>query len=143
MNIDEFIAHLKDSIRPFEYADPIATRYFMLSYDQSVSYFKDDPRKYIIAALHARGAHDMKSYVASTIIFKAPATVGRAQIAINNWRNFLIQIFEGEDNFRLMICVVKQYANTLNPIFLNVPDKQIEFDFHNFREEVIEKFEDN
>ena len=139
MKIDEFIVSLKNNETTFFNKPKVVTRYFMLTYDESLD-LKGDFRYYIIAALHAKGAHHIKSYVASGIIFRAPATMNDSNLAIRRWKNYLNRLFNNGGTFGLMICMAKQYTNDNAPVFLKIPYGTIEEDFDGIRDEVIEKF---
>jgi hypothetical protein len=137
-NLDKFIVSIREKEKPFAYADPISSRHFMLSYDESIDALDDeDFRPYIIAALHAKGATEMKSYVASTIIFKAPTTTGSSGQALANWKNYLVGVFGPE--LTIMISVITQYKD-LTPVFDKVANPSIETQFDERVTKVKDKF---
>ncbi|MGZ7066907.1 MAG: hypothetical protein ACXVHT_01235, partial [Methanobacterium sp.] len=126
--------YLKVNVEPFENEAPEITRNFMLTYDQSTD-VSSDFRYFIIAALHAGGAHHIKSYVASGIIFQATATSDKSNKAINRWKNYLNELFNNNGTFGQMICITRQYDDN-SPIFLKVPYGTIEEEFDDIRDVV-------
>lgn len=136
--LDEFIIGIKKVEKHFAYEIPVVSNYFVLSYDESIAELdNDDFRPYIIAALHAKGAVDMQSYVASTILFKAQSQEGLACIALTNWKKYLIDIFGAE--IKIMLCITGKYK-TGTLLFDKITDASVESEFIARRDIVIGKF---
>jgi hypothetical protein len=136
--VNSFIRELKERFPPFEYEQPTVVRFFMLSYDQTLEDFLPDSTAWLIAALHAKGAHMIASFVPGCIFFQAEAKENRSKQAIENWGNYLAGLFAGECKF--VICVVREYSNTGAPIFGIFPTKEREEKFDDLVQWVIERF---
>ena len=137
-NLDKFISAIKKAEKPFEYKDTIVYRDFMLSYDESIDALDDeDFRPYIIAALHAKGATNLDSEVASTITFKAPYKKGESFNVLNNWKNYLVDVFGKEITFKLSI---SRSFDDGDPVSISVPDPSIKSAFVTRYDSVKTKF---
>ena len=138
-DLDKYIKAIRKDVKHFEYEAPVVVINFMLSYDESIDALENkDFRPYIIAALYAKGAINMQSYVASTILFSSNSTNSKAGNALANWKKYLIDVFG--DEIKIMICVTSNYTKINTPVFDKVPDISIEAEFTTRREMVIEKF---
>lgn len=137
-NLDKFIVSIRANEKPFVYEEPKVDRHFMLSYDESIDALEnDDFRPYIISALHVKGAVNMKSYVASSIIFTAPITDAKSFAALKNWKDYLAKVFGPE--LTLMLCIIRNY-NDNTPIFTKTANPSIESAFDERVKKVKEKF---
>lgn len=136
--LDEFILAIKKGEKPFVYGTPVTVAYLLLSYDESIAELDNaDFRPYIIAALHAKGAVDIQSYVASTILFKVESQEGKSWIALANWKKYLIDIFGAE--IKIMLCVTLKTTDD-KPLFDKVANPSIEAEFISRRDIVLGKF---
>lgn len=136
--LDEFITSIKAKESPFVYTGTKVDAHFLLSYDESIEELDDnDFRPFIIAALHVKGAKNIKSYVASTVIFTVEIEEGKSFTAIRNWKKYLSDVFGNELTF--MLCRIKP-ADGNEAIFDKVPNKSIESQFDDRLILVREKF---
>jgi len=137
-DLDKYIKAIRKDVKPFENKAPVIPSHFMLSYDESIDALEDkDFRPYIIAALHAKGAINIESYVASTILFTADSQEGFASIALKNWKKYLNDVFGPE--IHIMLCIIVKYTSG-GPVFDKIPNPNIEAEFKTRKEKVIEKF---